>query len=211
MSDWSRRRALQALGTATTVAVAGCSTGGDGFEDPPDTGRGDPVEEYALRKVRETGGGALFWQRGEGGGNGGDDGGEERPPGGYEYVAAEDDVASLAFAPDSDAAAELSAFVAATDFESSSVLVQETAVRECYDLRLRGVWRDGDGLETAYCSRLRPADDACSTDARDTVGVAVRVPFSLADAGGFGSSWGSNCDSRPVGVDADVGGGGGGA
>jgi hypothetical protein len=207
MPDWSRRRALQALGAAAVGAVAGCS-GGGGFEDSP---RGDrePVYDYAVRKVRRSDGGAVFWQSEDGDGT--DEADEERRAVGYAYVSSSDDFEDVSFARDSDAAARLASFVAATDFESSSVLLQGSEVRECYELRLQGVFRDGDDLETDFCSALRPADVACSRERRHTVAVAIRVPFSLADASGFGSSWGSGCHGEPTpvgGAAADSGGGG---
>lgn len=207
MPDWSRRRALHAIGTVAAAAVAGCSGRGDGFEDPPTDDRGDPVTDYELRKVREPSGEAIFWQSDE------DDG--ERRVDDHAYVASADDASSVSFAPDSDAAAELASFVEATDFESASVLLESREVRECYDLEFRGAWRDGDGLRTAYCSRLRPADVACSAESRDVVGVGVRVPFSLADTSGFGSRWSSTCHPPAVGGSPSGGaasdGGGGGA
>ena len=195
MPNWSRRRALHAIGTVATVAVAGCSGGSDGFQVAAPDDRGDPVTDYELRKVRDSSGKAIFWRSDE------DDRSSEagRQTRSHAYVASEDDVASLSFAPDSDAAAELAAFVGETDFGSSSVLLESQGIQECYDLEFRGVWRDNDGLQTAYCSRLRPAGVACSTESKDAVGVGVRVPFSLADTSRFGTSWSSHCRPSPVG------------
>ncbi|MFB6269855.1 MAG: hypothetical protein ABEH83_07925 [Halobacterium sp.] len=201
MSDWSRRRALQALGSAVVVSLAGCSSE-DSFEESSAESR-EPVTAYDVVKAREPEGGALFWrgERSEG---------EQGQHWGHAYVAGEADADEVSFVEGSEAAAELASFVAETDLASSSVLLEAREVRECYDLRLRGVWRDGNGLETQYCSSLRAADVSCSTDGRDTVGVAVRVPFSLADASGFGSGWSSGCDPQPVGVGAGGESGGGG-
>lgn len=165
-----------------------------------------------MRKVRRSEGGAVFWRSEDGGDDDGDEGNtdEERRPGGYAYVSSSSDLEDVSFASDSDAAAELLSFVEATDFESSSVLLQGSEVRECYELRLRGVFREDDGLETDYCSSLRSADVECDQESRDTVAVAIRVPFSLANASGFGSSWGSRCHREPLPVGGEATGDGGG-
>ncbi len=144
--------------------------------------------------MRRSDGGAVFWRSDD---ERDEDEGEERSAAAHAYVSAPDDLESVSFAADGDAAADLESFASATDFESWSVLLQAREVRECTELRLRGVFRDGDGLETDWCSSLRPADVECDRDRMDTVAVAVRVPFSLADASGYGSSWSSGCDRDP--------------
>jgi len=199
MPDWSRRRALHALGTATAVSLAGCigDSDSDGFEEPPGRRRGERVTDYDLGTVRAAGADPLFWE--------GERATDDEPrPGGYTYVASEDDLAAVSFA-DGDAAAELAAFVRATDFGSESVLVLARPVRECYDLHVRGVWREDGGFETSFCSRLRAADAACSRDAEQTVGVAFRFPFVEDDVTSMGSRWSSSCDGRPEPVTANGG------
>ncbi|MUV61064.1 hypothetical protein, partial [Halobacterium sp. CBA1126] len=154
MPDWSRRRALHALGTAAAAALAGCSGEEEsGFEEPPGDRRGDPVTDYEVHRVREPPAGPLFW-RGERSRN---------RAGGHLHVAEPADLEDVTFA-DRETAAELAAFVRETDLETESVVVQSRAVRECYELRLSGVWRDGDDFETSFCSELRPADVACGRD-----------------------------------------------
>lgn len=202
MPDWSRRRALQALGTTAAVALAGCSgEESGGFEESSARRCGDPVTEYELQTVRQSTVEPLFW-RGERSTEG------ERRPGGNLYVSAADDLDDVTFA-DSDTAAELAAFVRGTDFDSESVFVQTRAIQQCYDLRLRGVWREDDGIQTSFCSSLRPADAACSRDEEETVGVGIRLPFTGEDFSSFGSRWSSNCNGPPVPVTAEDSGGGG--
>ncbi|CQH57287.1 uncharacterized protein HHUB_2509 [Halobacterium hubeiense] len=199
MPDWSRRRALHALGTATAVALAGCSSSDDdGFEEPPGGGRGDRVTDYELRTVRASAAEPVFW-KGERPADG------EPSVGGHAYVATEDDLADVSFG-DGGPAEELEAFVRATDYGSESALLQQRPVRECYDLRFRGVWREDDGFQTSFCSYLRPADVACSSGDRQTVAVAIRFPFVEDDVTSMGSSWSSSCDRRPDPVVADSGG-----
>lgn len=195
MPDWSRRRVLQALGTAATVAVAGCSSGSDGFEETAAADRGEPVTDYALRTVRDSAGEQLFWR------------GERPDPdertGSRAYVTSADDVEELTFVSDSEAADELASFVRATDYESGteSVLVQTTLLRACRKLRFRGVRRESDGgLHTSFCEDWRPADVACGKDERHAVGVAVRLPFGGEESGGHGSRWSGQCDRRPSAV-----------
>lgn len=202
MPDWSRRRALQALGTTAAVALAGCSgEESSGFEEPSTRRRGEPVTEYELHTVRQSSVSPLFWE--------GERSTEtERRPGGHLYVSDEDDLDDVTFA-DSDTAAELAAFVRETDYDSESVLVQSRTIRQCYDLRLRGVWREDDGLQTSFCSSLRPADAACSRDTEETVGVGIRLPFSGEDFSSYGSRWSSDCNELPAPVTADDSGGGG--
>jgi len=203
MPDWSRRRALQAVGTVTAVALAGCTGGGD-TADPPTRRHGDPVTDYDLLQVRDPDATQLFWR-------GDRETADGRVGGGYEYVDSESTLDGLSFASDSDAAADLSAFAFATDFDERSVLLLARQVAECYEAEFRGVWRDDDGLETAFCQQLRPADESCSREGEDAFGVALRVPFADAEFTSFGSHWSGDCGPKPVGIDEgrNAGGGGG--
>jgi len=206
MPDWSRRRALHALGATAAAALAGCSSESSEFDESPSRQRGDPVTDYDLRKVRARQPEELFWQ-----GERSTEREDDRPgdhtyrPGGHTYVGSADDLADVTFA-DSGAAAELASFTRGTDFESSSVILQARTVRECYAVRLRGVWREDDGLDTWFCSNLQPADVDCSADARETVGVGIRLPFPDDGFSSFGLRWSRSCDPRPEPVTADGGG-----
>lgn len=190
MPDWSRRRALHAVGTATAVALAGCTDGSDTAESPTRR-HGDPVTDYDLLQVREPDRPQLFW-RGEPAAE------DERAGVEQLYATTESELDDVSFASDSDAAAELSAFASATDFEERSVLLQARPVAECYEPQFRGVWRDDDGLETSFCRQLRPADEACSRQAEDAFGFGLRLPFADEAFTSFGSQWSGDCGPRPV-------------
>jgi len=204
MPDWSRRRALQAVGTVTAVALAGCTQGGESA-DPPTRRHGDPVTDYDLLQVRDADATQLFWR-------GDPETADGRVGAGYEYVDSASTLEDLTFASDSDAAGDLFAFASATDFDERSVLLVARPVAACYEAEFRGVWRDDDGLETAFCQQLRPADESCSREGEDAFGLALRVPFADAEFTSFGSQWSGDCGPKPVGIaegrNSDGGGGG---
>lgn len=161
------------------------------------------MTEYEVRTVRESAAEPLFWRRER-------TEGEDRVGGGA-FLSSTEDVEELAFAGDSDAAGELASFVRETDYESASVLLNSRGVRECYELQLRGVWREEDGVQASFCERLRPADAACDADSEVAVGVAIRLPFAGDDFSGHGSRWSSTCESPPSPVVPDVSSGGDGS
>jgi hypothetical protein len=73
-------------------------------------------------------------------------------------------------------------FVAGTDFDSETLLVEGRSVGECYHLVLCSVfWEDGE-VETRYGRFLRGADVACEADARDAHVTIARLPVSLDPA-----------------------------
>ncbi|WP_436907468.1 hypothetical protein [Halosimplex marinum] len=73
-------------------------------------------------------------------------------------------------------------FVAGTDFDSETLLVEGRSVGECYRLVLCSVfWEDGE-VETRYGRFLRDADAACEADARDAHVTIARLPVSLDPA-----------------------------
>ncbi|WP_436928360.1 hypothetical protein [Halosimplex halobium] len=73
-------------------------------------------------------------------------------------------------------------FVAGTDFDSETLLVEGRSVGECYRLVLCSVaWDDGE-VETRYGRFLRDADVACEADARDAHVTIARLPVSLDPA-----------------------------
>jgi hypothetical protein len=75
-------------------------------------------------------------------------------------------------------------FVAETDFEGETLLVEGRAVEACYRLVLCHVtWDDGE-VETRYGRFLRDADVACETDERDAHVTIARLPVAL-DPGAF--------------------------
>lgn len=191
MSDWSRRRALHALATGTTVALAGCS-GESGFSAEPEPGWSErsQVTEFTARTVRDHEGDPLFWQG-------------ERPEDpnrarrGRIYVTSTADLSELTFAPGSEAAAKLNAFVASTDFEANSVSLHSRIVPECNTVRVLSVGREPEGYYTSFCSEPRPADAECESGAEDTVAIAIRLPFPGENISSSGSRWSRRCRDRP--------------
>ncbi|QPV61385.1 hypothetical protein I7X12_11460 [Halosimplex litoreum] len=70
-------------------------------------------------------------------------------------------------------------FVAETDFDSETLLVEGRSVRECYRLVLcHVIWNDGE-VETGYGRFLRGADVACESGKRDTRATIARIPAAL--------------------------------
>lgn len=191
MPDWSRRRALYALATGTTVTLAGCS-GESGFSAEPDPGWNprSQVTDFTMRKVRDAGDEPLFWR-------------DERPEDhnrarrGRIYVTSTDDLSELTFAPESEAAAEVNGFVTSTDFEAGSVSLHSRTIPECDTVRLLSVGREPEGYYTSFCSEPRPAAVECDAEAEDTVAIAIRLPFPGDNVSSSGSSWSRRCRERP--------------
>jgi hypothetical protein len=193
MPDWSRRRALQAVATTGALALAGCSgeTSRSGSV-PRDRGEPVPPDEFEVRFVRDTDGGPLFTV--------GDDDRdrEEGTPAveqGTEYLTADGDREELTFRSTEPATA-LRRFVEGVDLGSRSVYLLQRRLGECYGARLVGVYREDDGVDADFCQALRPADVACSADDRDTVGVAISLPFEGDSFNGYGTGWSSGCERR---------------
>jgi hypothetical protein len=70
-------------------------------------------------------------------------------------------------------------FVAGTDFDSETLLVENRSVEECYRLVLCHVaWDDGE-VETGYGRFLRDADVACESGERDARATVARLPVPL--------------------------------
>lgn len=190
MPDWSRRRALHALATSTTAVLAGCS-GERSHSRQSVRGRGrTPITDYTALKVRDPDGDPIFWS-----GEEPDDPQQARR--GRVYVTSSEEISELTFAPESEDAATLNAFVTSTDYEQRSVSLHSTVIPECNTLRLQSVAREPDGYHTSFCSEPRPADVECDADRKDTVAIAIRLPFPGDDLGSSGSRWSSRCRERP--------------
>jgi len=187
MSDWSRRRALQAVAAAGSFVLAGC---GDtsGIEDAPPENR-DRVTNYETILVRNSDRNRLFGSGdGEADQRDPDDGVSE-----YHHLNAPDDLHGIQFRDVSGATA-LQSFVTETDLESKSVFLTQQLVRECYEPRLVGVFRTEDDVDADFCVTLRPADVACTAGTRDVVAIAIRLPFAGDAINSVGSGWSSDCE-----------------
>ena len=195
MSDWSRRRALQAVAGAGALALAGCSgEASSSNEIPRDRGEPVPPSDLEVRFVRDTDGGSLFEVESEvDDGEATEDGGVRGRPTRSEYLRGAESRDRVTFRSTA-AAEELRAFVDGADLESGSVYLLERPVSACYEARLAGVYREDDGVDADLCQSLRPADLACSADGMDTVGVGIGLPFPGDGLSGHGWSWSGGCD-----------------
>ena len=204
MSDWSRRRALQAAAAAGAIALAGCSSESSvSREVPPERGEPVPPADLAVRFVRDTGGEPLFDVENGTGDRGTPKDDVRARPTRAEYLTDAEGRDRVTFRSTSPAE-ELRAFVDGTDLGSRSVYLLERPVSACYEARLVGVYREEDGVDADLCQSLRPADFVCSVDGVDTVGVGIRLPFPGDELSGHGWSWRGDCgDLRTV---ADEGG-----
>lgn len=191
MPDWSRRRALHALATSATVTLAGCSSE-SGFSAEPEPGWSprSQVTDFTTRTVRDPEGDPLLWW-----GEGPEDPNQARR--GRIYVTSTEDLSELTFAPESEAAEELNAFVTQTDFETNSVSLHSRIIPECDTVRVLSVGREPDGYHTSFCSEPRPATTECEAGAEDTVVVAIRLPFPGENISSSGSRWSRRCRDRP--------------
>lgn len=185
MPDWSRRRALHALTSAATLALAGC--GGQTSSESSYPSRGMRVTDYELRRVRDPQNRAVVQQRET----------EDEPTSEgnrlYDHVTSEDGLESYGFASDVDGAEALASFCRATDFDSDSLFLHQLSVGACYAVELVDVRRESDGIMADFCRSLRPADVACRADGEATVALAIRLPFSGEDFSSVGVGFGSDC------------------
>ncbi|SFS12167.1 hypothetical protein SAMN05216559_4029 [Halomicrobium zhouii] len=78
-----------------------------------------------------------------------------------------------------DAAEAVSAFVAETDFETESLYLQSTRVRECFRLALCHVSWGSDSIDTDYTQQLRSYDERCEADAHVFESRLIRLPVAL--------------------------------
>ncbi|MFB6250364.1 MAG: hypothetical protein ABEI27_01540 [Halobellus sp.] len=142
-----------------------------------------PITNYELTRVRNESRAALI---------AGDS--ESERSRFYEHLTDAESVPTFSDVAEAD---ELARFIGETDFESKSVLLLVRPIPECYELRLTGVSKEGDGVDSQYCRDMRPADVQCKKDAEDTVGVAIRLPLAGDSFNSLGMGFGSSCDDRP--------------
>ncbi|QLH76016.1 hypothetical protein HZS55_01260 [Halosimplex rubrum] len=82
----------------------------------------------------------------------------------------------------SDSAETARAFVAETDFDSETLLVEGHQVEECYRMVLCYVTWDSGEVETRYGRFLRDADVVCESGERDAGVTIARLPAALDPA-----------------------------
>jgi len=201
----TRRRFLRSAAALAGVgAVAGCGGTAESSgtavagpdPDPPDDAVTDPAS-VVLRAppdepaIREANGGT-------------DTGGDESDPQVDEWrhnlIADAETAASVSIA-DVDGANEARRFLDETDFDAETVYVERHVVGECYDQRLCWVRWTEERVETSYARVLRPAEAACSANAREGVTHLIRLSAALDPDGinRFSSSGGSGQCRTPAG------------
>jgi len=74
---------------------------------------------------------------------------------------------------------EAEQFVADTDFESETLLLDSSGVGECYELQLCYLTWSRSEYHTWYMRTYRPADVACEADDRGQVLHLIRIPDVL--------------------------------
>lgn len=84
----------------------------------------------------------------------------------------------LEFAPGvPDAAVDPArSFLEATDFSAQTLYVTHRLVQSCHRLRVRSVSWEPRRVEFEYCEELRPPDERCTADARETLALFFRLP-----------------------------------
>ena len=186
MSNWSRRRALQAAIAVGTLSIAGCS-GSTSSSEEVSSDRGEPVSDVEVTFARDRQEGHLYdFERDNEG---------DSEAGELLHLTSESQRDRLAFRS-TDPATRLRSFVSGTDLDTESVFLIETSIGACHEARLLGVYRESDGVDADFCRALKPADVDCSEGDRDRIGVAIRLPFPADEFTSIGSRWGSDCD-RP--------------
>jgi len=192
MPSITRRRALYGA-VALVTSFAGCSgETSSGSSYPPedvDNVAIDP-ESYSLRNPRSE---PTVWS------------GERPTPGedgtnhywNHMFVTGPDDAANVSFA-DVPGADEARNFLDATDYDTTTVYVEQSAVQECFAPELCYVEWSETEIETSYTRRYRDVDVACETDVEDVVATLVRIPAVIdpSDINGYGSSHGSRTCAR---------------
>jgi len=194
----SRRRLLRSALSGIAVAVAGCAgssnrepTGtdsGSGSTDGP-APRSGTVTDPPVRKPRNPGGGPVLREAAAG-----DDG--EAVGIGREVITEGSRVEELTFGAGVPEAAAESArdFLAGTDFDGESVFYSPSRTDSCERYRIRGASWEPTRVDYRYCRELRPPDGPCEADARDTVGILIRLPVTFSRRiSGSGSSGRASC------------------
>lgn len=188
----SRRTLLATVAGLGSAALAGCSELSNrplsSLPDPPP----EPVDDITATKVRSDTVVTLFGDADLTGEN-------QRAE--TEVLTGQSDVSELEFHTQHQAAAELETFTSGTDFDSRSVYLFQASVPACEEIHLTGVTYAAGDLDVEFCRGRLPADVACSLDARETVGYAIRLPFADIEISTLGLGLGGECEGeRHVGI-----------
>lgn len=192
-SDCTRRRALQAIGAATALALAGCNES-DGNDGPTPRGNaGERVVDHEVLKARWRPDAPVFQIEPR-------DEDDDLEPGRsrFVYITSKEDENRVTYGS-TPAANTFESFVENTDLAAHSIVMYQQQVPECYHLVLASVHQEPDGdIHLEFCRNLRSADVECSVDTHERVGYAIRLPFAIEDPSGYGVGHGSSCNRGPV-------------
>ncbi|WP_145973558.1 MULTISPECIES: hypothetical protein [unclassified Natrinema] len=176
----SRRRVLAAGGSCLSTAVAGCSGSGGSTSDSEtvhDTNRvSESTHEYDVLFVRSADN-AQFIYPDDAAAQQEDD--EDRPlrHDHLFFVIDDDDADTLRIASNGNAveATEIREFVADTDFETESIVVNQRPIGDCYHRQVLGVQAMDDDLSLQYCRTLKDPMTPCEADTDVMQAVVFRV------------------------------------
>lgn len=182
MVSLTRRRALRCGAAGLLPALAGCSgllsaertvesNGPDGAENV----ERDPEHVYLRNPDDEL----PAWIPPEEETAAGEEGARDRrhiPNGG---VVADRETAGRIRYADVEGAEQAESFVAGTDFESETLLLEAAGIGECYELKLCFLTWSQDHYHTYYTRQYRPAEFACGADDEDEGVQFIRIPDTL--------------------------------
>jgi len=188
MPSTTRRTALS-VAAALLTGAAGCSGETSSESSYPSESTGNIAMDPEWRRLRRSDRGPLLWTGDRPTTT--DDEGHVHARGHF-FVTSADEVSNVGIAG-VDGADTARAFLEETDYDSATVYVEHSSIRECFTTNLCHVeWSESD-IKTSYAREYRDADVACETDARDTLATLIRIPaaFDPTDINGYGSSRGS--------------------
>lgn len=189
----SRRALLTGLGAGLATTLAGCSAS-ESHQSPPDDGT--LITDYVAAKTRSPADRPVVAPREDDAAAA--ESSTTTAPLSLHVVGSEDDAEALAFAADATNVAGVRRLVAETTYTNECVLLHQSRIRECYELKLNYITRDSDGDPSVECcSVIRDADVACERDAFDHVAVFIRLPFPADEFGGYSISSGGSCNPIP--------------
>jgi hypothetical protein len=180
MVSLTRRRALRGGAVGLLPVLSGCSgllSTEETFESNEPDGmenvERDP-EHFYLRNPEDE---LPAWIPEEG--TDADEGERDRRHIPNRGVVADRETADRIRYADVDGVEEAEAFVAGTDFESETLLLEITGVNECYEPKLCFLTWSQDHYRTYYTRQYRPAEFACGADDEDGGVQFIRVPDTL--------------------------------
>ncbi|WP_239647740.1 hypothetical protein [Natrinema altunense] len=173
----SRRRLLTATG-GFSMAVAGCT--GTGSNDSASGTGDDPTldspHEHETMSVQAERAFPVVYPNADAAEAAADD---RRARLHWTFVVTDADDAAALRIDDIDDAADVRSFVAATDFDAASVLVDQQSIDDCYRRRLLGVRATDETVRTSYCLALKAPTTACEaeTTVLDVTLVRIHRPY----------------------------------